>query len=345
MSNLITAPGSGNYGKLARVVDSKETRAKMWANHLIDNKDGIVVNNTSGTLHYDDHKRMLDDVVEARKYMPTGFRTLSAVPGISVAASLTDMLVGYQDMNEFTAKTSMNGSNRQSNQSDYRYNWVPQPIYHCDFEIPWRQGGFAYKSADGATEAAMQVELERDKTLFLGNDQIIVNVNGVDAQLFGLTNAPGVLQLAGAISDWAVTANIDAIVPEFIANTLKPMYATKKAAQVPNSLIVFVANDIYMNLENDYSTQKGDRTVMQRMQAIASVRDVMPCQWLADGEVVVVEALPMSIRIPQAVDTTVMPWQRVEEMENLKFTCMAASTLQVRKDRNDATGVARATKQ
>lgn len=342
MSNIILSPGSKMHSLLARA-ESKEMRQKLWANHLIDNDKGLVVNNT-GTLHYDDHKNMLDDVVQARKYIPTGFRALSAVPGVAVNAAIGDTLVGYQDMNEFNAKTSMNGSNRESNQTDYRYNWVPQPIYHCDFHVPWRQGGFAYKSSDGASEAAMQVELERDKTLFLGNSNIIVNVNGTDAELFGLTNAPGVLQLAGAISDWADATNNDNIVKELITNIISPMYAQKKAAQVPNSLMVFVANDIYTNLENDYSSQKGDRTIIERMRAVTSVRDVLPCQWLAAGEVVVVEALPMSIRIPQAMDTTVMPWQRTNEMEDLKFTCMAASTLQVRRDRNGNTGVARATK-
>lgn len=343
MSNIISAPGSKLHSMLARA-ESKEFRQKLWANQLIDNAEGIVVNNTGGTLHYDDHKNMLDDVVAARKYIPTGFRALSAVPGIAVNVAIGETLIGYQDMNEFNAKTSMNGSNRESNQTDYKYNWVPQPIYHCDFHVPWRQGGFSYKSSDGASEAAMQVELERDKTLFLGNDNIIVNVNGVDAQLFGLTNAPGVLQLAGGISDWANVANNDNIVKELISNIISPMYAQKKAAQVPNSLIVFVANDINMNLENDYSSQKGDKTIIERMKAITAVRDVLPCQWLQPGEVVVVEALPMSIRIPQATDTTVMPWQRSNEMEDLKFTVMAASTLQVRKDRNGNTGVARATK-
>lgn len=343
MSNLITPFGSNLHRQLARFED-KSFNKQMWGNHLIDNQSGIVVNNTSGTLHYDDHKRMLDDVVMARKFMPTGFRTLSAIPGVTVGCSLYDTLVGYQNMNEFEAGTSMNGSNRSSNQTDYKYNWVPQPIYHCDFHVPWRQGGFAYKQSDGAQEASMQVELERDKTLFLGNDQIIVNVNGVDAQLYGLTNAPGVLSLAGGISDWAAAANTDVIAKELIANIISPLYAQRKAAQMPNSLVVFVANDIYTNLENDYSSQKGDRTVMERMRAITAVRDVMPSQWLPDGAVLVVEALPQTLRIPTSTDTTVAPWQRKDPMEDLKFTVWAASTLQVRQDRNGLTGIAYATK-
>jgi hypothetical protein len=343
MSNIITPFGSGLHRQLARFEESTFNK-KMWANHLIDNQEGIVVNNTSGTLHYDDHKKMLDDVVMARKFIPTGYRALSAIPGVAVNCSLYDTLVGYQDMNEFAAGTSMNGSNRQSNQSDYKYNWVPQPIYHCDFHIPWRQSGFSYKQSDGAQEASMQIELERDKTLFLGNDNIVVNVNGVDAQLYGLTNAPGVLSLAGSISDWADYNNADVIAKELISNIISPLYSQKKAAQVPNSLMVFVANDVWTNLENDYSSQKGDRTVLERMKAISTVRDVMPSQWLPDGACLVVEALPTTLRIPQAVDTTVAAWQQRDPMEDLRFTVWAASTLQVRQDRNGATGIAYATK-
>lgn len=339
----ITTMGMGDYGRLSQVIDNKSERAAIWNELLIDNKDGMIVNNTSGTLHYDDHKRMLDDVVEARKYMPTVFSTLSSVPGISVPVSLTDTLVGYQNMSEFGAKTSMNGSNRTSNQSDYQYAWTPQPIYHCDWHIPWRQGGFGYKTTDGSRESALQVALERDRTMVLGNDNIVVNVNGVDAKLYGLTNFPGTLQLPGGISDWADETNSNVVSKEAIG-LASQLYSNRIAAQIPNSVLMFVANDIWPQLDQDYSTEKGDRTNLERLRAITAIRDVVPSQWLPDGAVLLVEATPMTLRIPTATDISVSPWQQIERMADLKFTTFAASTVQPRVDRNGNTGLLYATK-
>lgn len=344
MMNKMNIVGHGSmlHGQLARFTE-KTFRVNQWGGLLIDNESGKIVNNTSGALHYEDHKRMLDDVVAARKYFPTVYAALSAAPGIAVSSSLYETLIGYSDMNEFDAKTSMDGSGRESNQTDYRYNWVPQPIYHCDFHIPWRQQGFAYKQADGSSEATMQVALERDRTLMLGNPGIVVNVNGVDAPLYGLTNHPDILALPAGISNWALEASSDLVYKEAV-NLIKELFTTRKAAQSPNSVVMFVANDVYPMLELDYATEKGDRTNMERIKAITSIRDVLPSQWLPDGAVLLVEVSPMTLRIPQASDIVVAPWTRTDPMEALRFTVFAASTLQIRKDRNGNTGLLYATK-
>jgi hypothetical protein len=334
--------GSKQHRFISRM-ETKEARAEGWKFNLKDNEKGLVVNNTSGTLHYEDHKRMLDDVVMVRQYMPTVFDTLIDAPGVQASVSLYETLVGYQNMNEFNAQTSMNGSNRQTNQSDYKYEWVPQPIYHCDFHIPWRQSGFGYKQGDGASEASMQVRRERDEALILGNSDIIVNVNGVDAQMYGLTNAPGVLLQPGTLTNWANPDNSDSVYKE--ANTMiASLYAQKKGAQVANSGYFIVASDVYPQLNLDYSTQKSGLTNMQRIEAIPQVRGVLTSEFLPDGAVLFVEALPQTLRIPTSVDVTVAPWQLSHQMEDPKFTVFAASTLQVRQDRNGNTGIVYATK-
>ena len=338
----IASPGSQNHAQLARFTD-RSFRQQCWNQLLINDKNGRLVNESSGSLRYDDHVSMLDDVVEARKFLPTVYNSLASIPGVGVQTSIYQTLVGYQNLNEFEAETSMNASNRKNNRTDYEYEWTPQPIYHTDFEIPWRQEGFAYKQGDGTAEATMQVALERDRTLMLGNDNIQVRFNGVDAQLYGLTNHPGTLSLAGGISDWANDNNLTSIVSEAIG-LVDRLYRDRRAAQIPGSVRMYVANDVYTKLENDYSEQKGDRSIMERINAITAIGGVMPSQWLPDGAVLLVEATPMTLRIPRASDITVAPWTKRDPMESLKFTVFASSTLQVRQDRNNLTGLLYATK-
>lgn len=332
--------GSDAYGAMAPFTD-KGQRAKVWNSLLKDNESGQVINN-NGALHYEDHKRMLDDVEAVRKYMPTAFSTLSAVPGITVPVSITDTLIGYQNMNQFDAQTSMDGSNRKTNQSNYQYNWVPQPIYHCDFEIPWRQNGFGYKTTDGTSEGTTEVMLERDKVMINGDSNINISVNGQAAPLYGLSNSPFTNAVPGGISDWNVPANLVNAHKEIIA-LLAEGYSDQVSMNIPNTVIMFVANDFYPLLENDYSDDKGDRTVRERIEAITAIKEIQPCQWLPDGSVLLVEAMSRTIRIAQSTDITVVPKIRTHEMEPMKMTIMAASTPQVRADRNGNTGIIFAT--
>lgn len=338
----VAAFGSDIHSKLSRFED-KSTRASLWNSLLKDNEKGVVVNADGGALHYEDHKKMLDDVVAARKYMPTVFDTLSSIAGVVVPVSLNQTLVGMMNKNEFDAKTSMNGSGRTNNQSNYKYSWVPQPIYHTDFSIPFRQNGFSYKNSDGVSESVSAVALERDSTLVLGNSDIVVDVNGTEAELYGLTNHPDTLAMPSGISDWADSANNDKIYKETIT-LVKEMFTKRKAAQIPNSIIMFVANDVMPEFDADYSDAKGDRTVKERVMAITAIKEVMPCQWLPDGAVLLVEASPQTLRIPTSNDVIVTPWNRVDPFEDLRFTVFAASTLQVRSDRNGNTGLLYATK-
>ena len=337
MNHLLASPQ-----KRAEIVMNHAQRVNTWNGLLIDNESGQIVNNTSGSLHYDDHKRMLDDVVKARKYAPTVYSALIGQPGISVGVSLSDTILGYSNMNEFGAQTSMNASDRQSNQSNYRYSWVPQPIHHTDFQIPWRQDSFQYKQSDGVEESTMQVALERDRVLMQGDSSIVVDINGAPAQLYGLTNHPNTSIGAGAISDWALAVNNDNIVNETIAQMA--IMFTDLRVQMPNSVLVVVANDISTNLESDYSTQKGDATIKERMMQITAIKDIIPSQWLPDGAVLFIEVSPMTLRIAQSSDITVVPWIRSNRMEPLNFTIFAAGALQVRADRNGRTGLRYVTK-
>ena len=321
----------------------QETRAAGWMEKLLSNQDGMLVNNTTGTLHYEDHKRMLDDVEMVRQYTNRAYDTLVAAPGVAVNVSLFETLIGFQDMNEFEAQVSMNVSDRKSQQTDYAFSWAPQPIYHADFHIPWRQEGFGYKQGDGAAEAAMQVGLKRDEVLILGDVSIAVSVNGVLTTLTGLTNSPGTLLQPASMTDWALAVNKAVVYTEAV-DLIATMFTTDRAAQTPNSVVMFVANDVWPQLELVADAGNSERTNLQRIKDMSAISDVMPNQFLADGSVLLVEMTPSSIRIPRSTDITIAPWQKRDRFEDSRFTTIAASTLQVRQDRNGRSGVSFATK-
>jgi len=342
MRAITEGMGSRFYSQLGRYSD-KSQRAAGWNEMLIDNQDGMVVNNTTGTLHYEDHKVMLDDVEMVRQYSNMVYDDLVAAPGVAVNVSLFETLVGWQDMNEFTAQTSMNVSDRNSQQTDHAFVWSPQPIYHCDFHIPWRQEGFSYKQGEGASAATIAVRLERDEILMNGDSSIAVDVNGSLSTLTGLTNSAGTLAQAASMTNWALAANVALVYPQCV-DLLATMFTTDRAAQMPDSVMMYVANDIWPQLELVDGADTTQGTNLKRLKGLSAIKDVKPNQFLADGAVLFVEVTPTSIRIPRSADVTVAPWQKRDRFEDGRFTVFAASTLQVRQDRNGRSGVSYCTK-
>jgi len=331
-----------SYAQLGRYT-LDEVRAAGWAEKLIDNQDGAMLGNAAGTLHYDDHRRMMDDVTMVRQYEDSVYDILVAAPGIAQNVSLFETMIGDQDMNDFSGQVSMNVSDRQSQQTDYAFNWTPQPIYHCDFHIPWRQTGFGYKPGDGASAATIAVNLVRDQTLILGNASIAVNANGAVSTLTGLTNAAGTLAQAASMTDWSLVANVASVYPEAVAH-MQTMFTTDRAAQTPNSVLMLVANDIWPALEFVNNAGNSERTNLERLKAMSAIKDVKPCQWLVDGAVLYIEITPSSVRIPRSAETTIAPWLRTERFEDSKFTVFSASTNKVLQDRNGRSGVSYCTK-
>ncbi|MCK5614638.1 hypothetical protein KAR91_72910 [Candidatus Pacearchaeota archaeon] len=343
MGNNTFGFGSEMHSKLGQYTN-QDVRAQGWAEKLLTNQDGMVTNATSGSLHYDDHRRMLDDVTMARKFGTTVFDSLSAIPGVRQSVSIFETVIGNQNMNEFNAQTSMNASNRKSQETDYQYNWAPQPIYHCDFHIKWRQEGFgSYKQGDGAAEATKVTMLERDSVLVNGDSSIAVSVNGVLSTLTGLTNSSETLQQAGVLTDWALEANKATVYGEAV-DILATMFTTNIAGIEPDSVIMYVANDIWPQLEQVPVAGNSERTNLERLKALSSIKDVLPSQWLVDGSVLLVEASPFAIKIPFSTDITVAPWQKRDQMEDRRFTVFGASTIQVKGDRNGRSGVSYITK-
>ena len=177
----------------------------------------------------------------------------------------------------------------------------------------------------------------------MGDSTIAVDVNGVLTTLQGLTNATHTLAQAGSMTNWALAANKATVYGEAVT-LLATMFTTDRAAQSPNSVIMFVANDIWPQLEQVPVTGNSERSNLQRIKDLSAIKDVVPNQFLVAGSVLLVEVTPASIRIPRSTEITVVPWLKQDRFEDNKFTVFSASTLQVRGDRNGRSGVSYATK-
>lgn len=333
MSRMI-APGQKAYGGHAAMIANANS---LWRSILTDDKEGKRIVNADGTLRHEDHRQILETVTEIRRRSLNGIADLQAA-GLTVSESIETMLVGVENINEFqAAKVDMNPTMFQNNNTDFSLSYTPLPIVHQSWEIPWRQGGFAYKKSLGLTESVRQVSESLENMLFNGDSSIRVSIaGGAPVQIYGYANHPN--RETGAISDWTdLVTNATKIIPETLA-LVKKAYTVNGSA-TPNSLMMYVGRDIWMSLQEDYSANKGDRTFIERIKAITEIMDVKPSEKLSSKDVLLVEMQERTIQLAVASDIITVPHQRVSPMDAQTFTTYAAMVPIIRVDRNSHTGI------
>lgn len=297
-------------------------------------KAGKLLTNANGTVRHEDFLVIQDRIVEVRRRKLNGITDLMEA-GLSFNVSLEEQLVGFENVNEFQeAEQEMNPNSYQNNDTVFTEEFVPNPITHQSFSVPWRQQGFDYKRSLGMSESVRQVAEKLENTLFNGNASISVSFGGQANPIFGYTTHPN--RGTGTISDWSVVANIELIVPEMIEQ-IGAMWSTQGGVE-NDSVIPYVANDIWVNLQNDYKADS-EKSVLNRLLDIPQIKAIKPAEKLASKAVVLVEMLERTIQLASASDIITVPHIKTNPMAPQVLTTYAAMVQQIKSDSKGNTGI------
>jgi len=309
------------------------------ANDTMNPEVQTILRNADGTLRHEDFMVIQDRIVEVRRRVLNGIADLQT-QGLTFSVDIGEQIVGFENINEFqAAEQEMNPNAYQNNDTVFTESYVPNPITHQSFQVPWRQTGFSYKRSLGMTESIRQVSERLENTLFNGNAAISVNFNGTAFPIYGYTTHPD--RGTDTISDWADIANIADIIPELIEQ-IGLMWSTQGGVG-NDRVMVYVANDIWTNLQNDYKAAVAG-SVLERAKQISQVMDIKPAEKLADGSVVLVEMESRTIELAIASDVIAVPHTKTNPFAPQVMTTYAAMVQQIKVDSNDKTGVRHLTK-
>lgn len=336
----------GEYDKLHQAV-FQQNNLKKYIIVDIDNniinaskspeeaaKAAKLLTNANGTVRHEDFLVIQDKVVEVRRRKLNGITDLMEA-GLSFGVSLEEQLVGFENVNEFQdAEQEMNPNSYQNNDTVFTEEFVPNPITHQSFSVPWRQQGFDYKRSLGLVESVRQVAERLENTLTNGNATISVSFGGQANPIFGYTTHPN--RGTGTISDWSLVANIALIVPEAIEQ-VGLMWATQGGVE-NDSVMLYVANDVWTNLQNDYKADS-ERSVMTRLMDVPQFKGIKPLEKLASKQVVMVEMLERTIQLATASDIITVPHIKTNPMAPQVLTTYAAMVQQIKSDSKGNTGI------
>lgn len=184
-------------------------------------------------------------------------------------------------------------------------------------------------------EESMRVCLVKlEDTLFNGNSNLNIDYAGTNYQIYGYTNHPN--RGTFNIGDWTVSSNSELIVTEAIA-ACGQMY-TNQGGVGNDSLITYVANDIWTNLQNDHKADS-EQSILARLKRIAYMKDVKPSNRLANGTAVMVEMMSRTVQMSESQSLIVVPHVKTSPLSAQFMTAYAVATFHIKSDRNDNTGI------
>lgn len=236
------------------------------------------------------------------------------------------------------AKVSMDGiAKGDSDRTEFGLNSLPLPIIHEDFHFTARE--IATSRNDGTpldTEAVTQATTNVAETierLHLGNNAS--NTFGGQS-IYGLENFPSAVSTT--ITDptdagWTGSQLVDDVL------------AMKEAAR---QKLQYGPFDLYFNanwdkfLDADYSDNKGDNTIRERIQRITGIERVETLDFLTNGagdyNAYLVQRSTSTVRSVQGLDIMTMRWESEGGML-LNFKVMGIIIPQFRADFDGNTGV------
>jgi uncharacterized linocin/CFP29 family protein len=282
---------------------------------LTSNTDPLAANTTLRKDEWEQIDARVNAVMRQRLTIVNDLRGLGLVKPVSLGTILrvTERLSDFDD-----ASVSFDGDTApQRDRPNFQRDVIPVPVISKDFTLNWRQLSASRERGEplDVTSAAVAARKVADKVqdLFANGFAGGPGANpasGTDGQSIpGLVNAANALTVSG--SDW--DSGTITIIADVIA-MLKAAYA----ANLFGPFYLYVPKNYWGVIQDDYSTSKGDRTYLERIQAFADIAAVRPLDSLPDDNVVLVQMTEDVIDMTEAQAVTTVQWEKNPFVTNFR---------------------------
>lgn len=292
-----------------------------------------MVTNTPATLRRDEWKQLDDAVVVAAKERLRVVGDLRAA-GLTytIPNGMGKTVLESQTMGDITPATISMDPARKSEADRPEFGLVnlPLPVIHKDFFFNARQVATSRNTGapiDTTTAqlAARRVSEEAEK-LTLGLSQTFTYGGGT---VYGLTNFPQretkVLTSPEA-SGWTPATTLREVLEMRQMSTDRFFFGP---------WVLYVSPNWGLYFEEDYSADKGDNTLRQRLASVQGLSDIRQADYLTGYQMVLVQMTSDVIRLVIGMDITTLQWETDGGMR-LNFKVMAIIVPQLRSIEDEA---------
>lgn len=292
----------------------------------------------NGTLSHEAYIKWDEKIVQVAQSRLTFIDDLNAANLVDTSFNLGDITSNYEKISEMTA-ANVNMKGITSGERDiltFTEASVPIPLIYKNFQLD-KRSMLAAADRPGRQLSTTHVAAATRVVAESINDSFwngFGNIKVAGAEVFGLTNFPQrntktITNAWGGGSETPTEDVLDMIQILLDANFYGPFN-------------LYVSKDNWTFLKRDYSDLKGDRTHMERLQAITDIANIKLGEGLDDGELVLVQMTEDVLDLVVAQDFTSFEQPQVNSFQH-DFTVMTAMALRVKSDQNGNCGVVHAT--
>jgi hypothetical protein len=274
--------------------------------------------NTIRQFHLDEGEAILTRLMPLARVLPIG--------------RLVDVYSRASGMGGF--QTSVSGEiNVIHDAVNYDQDKAIVPIHQNGFKRPFRQaeqfGLEGFQDLVVMQEEAVRTHRKGLIDYMLDGTDVVIDGVGWD----GFRNDSRVdqvdLGVGGVNFDFTDSAQTG---EDFIAAWIElaeRLYVTNK---ISAPAVRFVSNEIYWNMQRDYSNAKGDNTIMQRALTVPGVVEIVPSSKLTGNQILTIPLQSEYIQpvVGAGVSTIALP--RPQYNSPLAFDVMSAIGIQVKSD-------------
>lgn len=292
---------------------------------------------TNGLLQKDEWISYDSTVRRITEDRLVGIADLQAAGLVYNAGDLGSTIAEWEASSDMTdAEANMAGVTMTEKDSmAFQLAGVPIPVIRKDFTVNIRR--LLASRRVGASIDTMQAALaarkvaEKSEEMLFNGLSSLGNVSGYT--VYGYTTHPN--RVTGAVVDYTDTAGVSGA--DIVDNVLA-MIADAEGKQHYGPYNLYIPSNFWPRLRADYSDNKGDNTILERIEAIPQIRKVAVADRLTDSNVVLVQMTPEVVDLAVAQDVTTVQWERGDGMQT-NFAVMAAWAPRIKADHASNLGI------
>ncbi len=265
------------------------------------NEDMTLAHNA--TLRKDEWERVderVNDVMRERLTIVDDMRSRGLVKSVGLGTTLrvTERLEQFDP-----AQVSYDGDTApQRDRPSFLRDTIPVPVISKDFQI-----GFRQLEASRTLGEPLDLTAASSATRRVRDRMQDVAVNGFGHGPDG-NNIPGLITAANRQTltlgtDWDASG-------ADIIDDVQRMLASAYAVNLFGPFVLYVPKNYWATLQEDYSTQKGERTFIERIMAFEDVEAVRPLDSLPDDNVVLVQMTEDVLHWTEAQAVASIQWEK-----------------------------------
>lgn len=294
--------------------------------------NGQLVTNAS-TLRHEEHKRYDQKLVQIARQRLNGIDDLRRRGLVTNLGGLGVILSMYERVGDMTQATvSMDGlTPAQKDRLTFDEVGVPIPVFHEDWSLNLRQIEASRTRGEPlpTTQIAVATRLVADRmedALFNGIPGLVVD----GKQVYGYTTHPD-RNTGSVTAAWATATGVQ------IVGDVKLMLQQAYDDNFFGPFVIYVAKDIWANIQTDYSASKGDNTIADRIEAFRDIAEVRPGDALPSGNVTMVQMTEDVVDLAVAQDIRNIQWQTNPMKTDYKVFSVLAP--RIKSEKNGKSGI------